>query len=61
MCQNEKKYVVGEKYWFANPRAGQNMQSCGKLVDFDRYGNAVVFSERYGYITVTVENLDRHN
>lgn len=55
------EYKIGETYWFKNAQAGPNKQSGGKLVKIDEYGNYVMFNERYGYITVTKENLDAHN
>lgn len=55
------EYKFNETYWFKNELAGRNMQSSGKLVEIDKYGNYLMFNSRYGYITVTKENLDAHN
>ncbi len=57
----KETYVLGEKYWFRNALAGSNRQSCGTLMKVDEYGNYVMFNHRYGYITVTKDNLDEHN
>lgn len=54
-------YKIGEKYWASNPNAGKNMQSCGTLVNWDKYNNAILFNPRWGYWYATKENLDEHN
>ena len=54
-------YKIGEKYWASNPLAGRHMQSNGTLVGWDKYGNAILFNDRWGYLTVSIENLDSHN
>ena len=55
-----EKYVIGEVYWFKNERAGRNIQSCGILESFEN-GKARMFNKRFGYIRVTIENLNEHN
>lgn len=54
-------YKIGEKYWATNPKAGHNMQTCGTLVGWDEYNNAILFNDRWGYWHVSRENLDWHN
>lgn len=54
-------YKIGEKYWVSNLLAGHNMQSNGILVGWDKYNNAILFNDHWGYLTVSKENLDAHN
>ena len=54
-------YKIGEKYWASNPKAGLNRQTCGILINWDKYNNAILFNPRWGYWCTTKENLDSHN
>lgn len=57
----KNKYVIGNIYWFKNTLAGKNSQSCGVLKGWDNEGRAIMHSKRWGYISVTLKNLEEHN
>ena len=55
------KYIIGETYWFKNEYAGRNRQSSGTLERFIGNDRALMYNKRWGFITVTIKNLDEHN
>ena len=55
------KYIIGERYWVSNPKAGKNKQSSGKLIRWVNNDLAVLYNERWGFIFATLENLNNHN
>ena len=54
-------YIIGEKYWFANHKAGRNTQSSGVLINWENEILAVLYSDRWGFCYATKDNLDNHN
>ena len=56
------KFIIGNKYWIKNPKAGNNKQSCATLLGWDQnHMVATLFSDRWGYLYATLQNLEEHN